>query len=191
MPLYCGFWSKEFDKQFLYILTHIYRIYDVYALPCIKHIASGNGLPLQISWLRIACNVESWIRSPGWEDPLEKGKATHSSILASILENSLDCIVHGSQRVGHNWATFTVGNRCITQGARQGALWWPRGVGWGSEGGSWGIIADSHCCTAETVHNIVKQSSSNLKKYPLINHNGKNIFKRICIYLWPSYFAVY
>ena len=23
-----------------------------------------------------------WVRSPGWEDPLEKGKATHSSILA-------------------------------------------------------------------------------------------------------------
>ena len=25
---------------------------------------------------------ESWGRSLGWEDPLEKGKATHSSILA-------------------------------------------------------------------------------------------------------------
>ena len=25
---------------------------------------------------------ESWVRSLGWEDPLEKGKATHSSILA-------------------------------------------------------------------------------------------------------------
>ena len=25
---------------------------------------------------------ETWVRSPGWEDPLEKGKATHSSILA-------------------------------------------------------------------------------------------------------------
>ena len=24
---------------------------------------------------------ETWVRSPGWEDPLEKGKATHSSIL--------------------------------------------------------------------------------------------------------------
>ena len=23
-----------------------------------------------------------WVRSPGWEDPLEKGMATHSSILA-------------------------------------------------------------------------------------------------------------
>ena len=25
---------------------------------------------------------ESWVRSLGWEDPLEKGMATHSSILA-------------------------------------------------------------------------------------------------------------
>ena len=25
---------------------------------------------------------EIWVRSLGWEDPLEKGKATHSSILA-------------------------------------------------------------------------------------------------------------
>ena len=24
---------------------------------------------------------ETWVRSPGWEDPLEKGMATHSSIL--------------------------------------------------------------------------------------------------------------
>ena len=25
---------------------------------------------------------ETWVRSLGWEDPLEKGKATHCSILA-------------------------------------------------------------------------------------------------------------
>ena len=25
---------------------------------------------------------ETWVRSLGWRDPLEKGKATHSSILA-------------------------------------------------------------------------------------------------------------
>ena len=24
---------------------------------------------------------ETWVRSPGWEDPLEEGMATHSSIL--------------------------------------------------------------------------------------------------------------
>ena len=27
---------------------------------------------------------ETWVQSRGWEDPLEKGKATHSRILARI-----------------------------------------------------------------------------------------------------------
>ena len=36
---------------------------------------------------------ETWVRSLGWEDALEKGKATHSGY--SGLENSMDCIVHG------------------------------------------------------------------------------------------------
>ena len=29
-----------------------------------------------------ACSVEDLVRSPAWEDSLEKGMATHSSILA-------------------------------------------------------------------------------------------------------------
>ena len=29
-----------------------------------------------------ACNAETWVQFLGWEDPLEKGKTTHSSILA-------------------------------------------------------------------------------------------------------------
>ena len=29
-----------------------------------------------------ACNAGDWVRSLDWEDPLEKGKTTHSSILA-------------------------------------------------------------------------------------------------------------
>ena len=35
---------------------------------------------------------ETWVRSLGWEDPMEKVKATHSS---SGLENSMDYTVHG------------------------------------------------------------------------------------------------
>ena len=31
---------------------------------------------------RLSTMRETWVRSLGWEDPLEKGKATHSSILA-------------------------------------------------------------------------------------------------------------
>ena len=37
---------------------------------------------------------ETWVLSLGWEDPLEKGKATHSSILAWRIPWTV-CIVHG------------------------------------------------------------------------------------------------
>ena len=36
---------------------------------------------------------ETWVRALGWEDPLEKGKATYTSILAWTM---------GSQIVGHD-----------------------------------------------------------------------------------------
>ena len=36
---------------------------------------------------------ETWVVSLDWEDPLERGISTHSSILA--WRNSMDCIVHG------------------------------------------------------------------------------------------------
>ena len=32
--------------------------------------------------------LETWVQSLGWEDPLAKGKATHSSILACNSETS-------------------------------------------------------------------------------------------------------
>ena len=46
----------------------------------------------------------------GWEDPLEKGMATHSSILALRIpwtEEPGGLQAMGLQRVGHDWATIT------------------------------------------------------------------------------------
>ena len=48
------------------------------------------GYPLQYSRASLVAQLvknppamrETWVRSLGWEDPLEMGKATHSSILA-------------------------------------------------------------------------------------------------------------
>ena len=40
---------------------------------------------------------ETWVRSLGWEDPLEKGKATHSSILAWRIPWTVESM--GLQRV--------------------------------------------------------------------------------------------
>ena len=53
---------------------------------------------------------ETWVRSVGWEHPLEKGMATHSSILAWRIpwtEEPGRLQSMGSQRVRHDWATKT------------------------------------------------------------------------------------
>ena len=55
-----------------------------------RSAGEGIGYPLQNSWASLVAQLvktlpaiqETWVRSLGWEDPLEKGKATHSSILA-------------------------------------------------------------------------------------------------------------
>ena len=47
---------------------------------------------------------ETWVPSPGWEDPLEKEMVTHSSILAWRIpwtEEAGGLQSMGSQRVGH------------------------------------------------------------------------------------------
>ena len=48
---------------------------------------------------------ETWVWSLDWEDPLENGKATHSSILAWRILWTAQTM--GSQSAVHNWATFT------------------------------------------------------------------------------------
>ena len=55
-----------------------------------KSAGEGIGYPLQHSWASLVAQLvknphaiwETWVQSLGWEDPLKKGKATHSSILA-------------------------------------------------------------------------------------------------------------
>ena len=50
-----------------------------------------------------ACNTETRVQSLGWEDPLEKGMATHSSPLAwksPCMEEPGGLRAMGSQRVG-------------------------------------------------------------------------------------------
>ena len=54
--------------------------------------SAGEGVvyPLQYPWSSLVSQLvknppamqETWVRSLNWEDPLEKGKATHCSILA-------------------------------------------------------------------------------------------------------------
>ena len=55
------------------------------------------------------------VQSLGWEDPMEKEMATHSSVLAwRIPWTEEPGRSTGSQRIRHDWATFTF------------YMWWPR-----------------------------------------------------------------
>ena len=53
-------------------------------------LGEGKGYPFLYSWASLVAQLvknlptmwETWVQSLGWEDPLEKGMATHSSVLA-------------------------------------------------------------------------------------------------------------
>ena len=71
-----------------------------------KSLGKGIGYPLQYSWASLVVQMvknlpamqETWVRSLGWENPLEEGMATHTSILARrIPMDSVAwwAIVHG------------------------------------------------------------------------------------------------
>ena len=55
-----------------------------------RSAGEGIGYPLQYSWASLVAQLvknlpampETWVKSLGWEVPLENGKSTHSSILA-------------------------------------------------------------------------------------------------------------
>ena len=66
----------------------------------------GIGYPLQCSWASLMAQTlrnppavwETWLLSLDWEDPLEEGMATHSSILAwriLVDRGAWQAAVHG------------------------------------------------------------------------------------------------
>ena len=74
-----------------------------------RSAGEGIGYPLQYPWAFLVAQLvknppamwETWVLS----HPLEKGKATHSSILAWRIPWTVKSM--RSQRVGYDWATFT------------------------------------------------------------------------------------
>ena len=87
---------------FSYLLTHMHGAFlivgkesacnagDPGSIPGLgRSTGEGIGYSLQYSWASLEAQLvknplamwETWVRSLGWEDPLEKGKATYSSIL--------------------------------------------------------------------------------------------------------------
>ena len=52
----------------------------------------------------LSAMLENWVQSLGQEDPLEKGVATHSSILAWRIPWAEKPGGLQSQRAGHDWS---------------------------------------------------------------------------------------
>ena len=75
----------------------------------------GGPASKEPRWMR-----ETWVWSLGWKDPLEKGTATHSSILAWRIPR-------GSQRVRHDWVTFT--EKTVSRHFSLNLLWYGLGKG--------------------------------------------------------------
>jgi len=55
----------------------------------VRFTGEGIGYAFKYSWVSLVTQLvknlpamQIWVRSLGWEDPLEKGKAVHSSIVA-------------------------------------------------------------------------------------------------------------
>ena len=63
------------------------------------------GFPGGSAGKESTCNVGDLGSIPGLGNSHGGGK--DYALQYSGLENFMDCIVQGSQRIGHNWATFT------------------------------------------------------------------------------------
>ena len=80
----------------------MYNTKDRYKLKQTKQL---KGFPCGSAGKESACNAGDLGSIPGLERSPGEGKGY--PLQYSGLENSMDCIVHGAQRVRHNWETFT------------------------------------------------------------------------------------
>ena len=58
----------------------MFPCFKIVALEIIIHILRASLVAQLVK--NLPAMWETWVQSLGWEDPLEKGKATYSSILA-------------------------------------------------------------------------------------------------------------
>ena len=69
----------------------------------------GRGNPLQYSWASLVAQMaknppamlETWVKSLGWEDPLEEGMATHSNTVAWRIPMDRGACLVGPRPWGH------------------------------------------------------------------------------------------
>ena len=99
--------SKKFDllDQLKIRKTKILFNCHLFAFQCSSFLYMAFLVAQSVKSL--TAMLETWVRSLGWEDPLKKEMATHSSILAwkiAWAEEPGGLQSMGSQWVGHSWA---------------------------------------------------------------------------------------
>ena len=80
-----GFHSVSFTRNLLFFLSIFYFTF----LGLIRFISSNSKHDYEL-WASLVAQLvrnlpamwETWVRCPGWEDPLEKATSTHSGVLA-------------------------------------------------------------------------------------------------------------
>ena len=134
----------------------------------------GTGYPAQCSWGPLVAQLvknlpavrETWVGSLGWDDPLEKGKAPHSSILAWRIPWTVQSM--GSQRVGHNRAPFAtqpVGLACSRAQDRKTVVLRPC------------LLSAVLTLKNRTLKTVISQGDSHTAS---VIHGKRGAFKKLC-----------
>ena len=92
--------------------THMYYLQHTQQFSADKESASDEGDPSFPGGQMVKNSPamqETWVQYLGWEDPLEEGMTTHSSILAWSIPMDKGAWQAtqsmGLQRIRHDWAT--------------------------------------------------------------------------------------
>ena len=66
-------------------MLYVSQLWNAYFVVVFAYCSIVLGFPVSSAGKEFACNVGDWVRSRGWQDPLEEGMATQFQY--SSLEN--------------------------------------------------------------------------------------------------------
>ena len=96
----------EYNSHVINSISFLGVFFVIMFLKCLTWIFPGGWASLVAQLVKnLLAMRETWVPSLGWEHPLEKGKATHCSILVWRIPYTEQSM--GLQRVGHDWAPFS------------------------------------------------------------------------------------
>ena len=103
-------WRRTWQSTPVFLLGEFHRQRSLAGYWVTKYQTWLKQLSMHVSRQTVLYMQETWVWSLDWEDPLEKVRVTHSSILAWGIpwtEKPGWLQSMGLQRVGQDWATFT------------------------------------------------------------------------------------